>query len=242
MRDKFKNFVNKVTEKNYHCCIKGYFNISNAENMTYEDIRNLQISVDNGHSPWRLDPAEVIKTFLLSKGISINNIRVPESTVAKLTYEDGDIEIELFKPIDKTKSGIWVVKSFSFGDVNKICAFVKAIKGNKIIVDIAEYVSKENANRIAELNLTDFDMPNGYYINNTELKLEEYALTETSTYSFIDWKNNFVEFGEDRRVDTTDKEDFNKYLSSYENSQPRMPFFLDIVDGKVIKITEIPLM
>lgn len=94
--------VNRVTDKE----------ISNAENMTYEDIRNLQISVDNGHFPWRLDPAEVIKTFLLGKGISIDNIRVPESTATTLTYTDGDIEIELFKPIDKTKSGIWVVKSY----------------------------------------------------------------------------------------------------------------------------------
>ncbi len=216
--------------------------ISNAENMTYEDIRNLQISVDNGHFPWRLDPAEVIKTFLLSKGISVDNIRVPESTVAKLTYTDGDIEIELFKPIDKTKSGIWIVKSFRYGRDNEICAFVKEIKGNKIVVDIVEYVSDEDTERIAELNLTDFDMPNGYYINNPEIELEEYVLTETSTYSFIDWKNDFVEFGEDRRVDTTDKKDFIKYLNSYENSQPKMPFFLDIVDGKVIKITEIPLM
>ena len=335
--------------------------ISNAENMTYEDIRNLQISVDNGHSPWRLDPTEVIKTFLLSKGISVNNIRVPESTVTKLTYTDSDIEIKLFKPIDKTKSGIWVVKSFRYGkekninniffydttpyekmiekqedgwydlptktitasfpDIDspvsvtayyaeegrsliqelgkitvphdfqtmskvlsmkilfsqeeiygrlwfnivyengekistedfkvyrkvmenqtKICAFVKEIKGNKIIVDAAEYVSKEDTKRIKELNLTDFDMPNGYYIHNTEVVLEEQTLTETSTYSFIDWKNDFVEFGEDRRFDTTDKEDFIKYLNSYENSQPKMPFFLDIADGKVIKITEIPLM
>lgn len=216
--------------------------ISNVENMTYEDIRNLQISVDNGHSPWRLDAAEVIKSFLLSKGISIDNIRVPESSVTKLTYTDGDIEIELFKPIDKTKSGIWIVKSFRYGEENKICAFVKEIRGNKIIVDVAEYISKEDTERIAELNLTDFDMPNGYYIHNAEIKSEEKTLTETSTYSFIDWKNDFVEVGEDRRFDTTDKEDFIKYLNSYENSQPKMPFFLDIVDGKVIKITEIPLM
>ena len=97
--------VNRVTDEE----------ISNAENMTYEDIRNLQISVDNGHFPWRLDPSEVIKTFLLGKGISIDNIRVPESTATTLTYTDGDIEIELFKPIDKTKSGIWVVKSFKGG-------------------------------------------------------------------------------------------------------------------------------
>ena len=46
MRDKFKNFVNKVTEKNYHCCIKGYFNISNAENIILE-VSNFELNKFN---------------------------------------------------------------------------------------------------------------------------------------------------------------------------------------------------
>lgn len=123
-----------------------------------------------------------------------------------------------------------------------ICAFVKEIKDNIIIVDIAEYVTSEDAERVAELELTDADMPDGYYINNEETELEEYILTEETVYNFIDWKNDFVEEGADRDVSTTNKEDFIKYLNTYENSQPQMPFFFEITNNEVISITEKPMM
>jgi len=124
----------------------------------------------------------------------------------------------------------------------EICAFVKEIKDNVIVVDIAEYVTTEDTERIAELNLTDFDMINGYYINNTEIDLKEYTLTQETVYNFIDWKNDFVEEGNSREFSTTDKEDFIKYLNTYENSRPQMPFFFDIEDDEVISITEKPMM
>lgn len=124
----------------------------------------------------------------------------------------------------------------------EICAFVKQVKDNIIVLDTVEYITNEDTEKITELNLTDFDMPNGYYINNEEIELEEYMLTETTTYSFIDWKNDFVKVGEDREFYTTNKEDFIKYLNSYENSQPQMPFFIRMVGNKVISITEKPMM
>jgi len=120
----------------------------------------------------------------------------------------------------------------------EICAFVKEIKDNVIVVDIAEYVTTEDTERIAELNLTDFDMINGYYINNTEIDLKEYTLTQETVYNFIDWKNDFVEEGENREFSTTNKEDFIKYLDTYENSRPQMPFFFEVADNEVISITE----
>ncbi len=87
--------------------------IKNAENMTLEDIRSLQISVDSGHFPWRLDPKQVIMAFLSGKGMDVKNIRVPEYSGDKLKYTDGNMVIELFKPIDKSPNGIWIVKSYT---------------------------------------------------------------------------------------------------------------------------------
>ncbi len=124
----------------------------------------------------------------------------------------------------------------------EICAYVKEIKDDKIILDVVEYVDSYDEERVAELNLTEFDMPNGYYINNPETELEEYILTETTTYSFIDWTNDFVEDGEDREFYTTKREDFIKYLNTYENSEPKMPFFISIAGNKVISILEKPMM
>ncbi|MBO4950888.1 MAG: hypothetical protein J6E38_07735 [Clostridia bacterium] len=124
----------------------------------------------------------------------------------------------------------------------EICAFVKEIKDNVIVVDIAEFITTEDTDRVAELKLTNFDMPNGYYINNTEIELKEYKLTKDTVYNFIDWKNDFVEKGADREFSTKNKDDFVKYLNTYENSQPQMPFFFDIADNEVISITEKPMM
>ena len=53
---------------------------------------------------------------------------------------------------------------------NNVCAFVQEIKDNIIIVDVAEYITTEDAERIAELKLSDKDMISGYYINNTEIE------------------------------------------------------------------------
>ncbi len=124
----------------------------------------------------------------------------------------------------------------------EICAYVKEVKDNKIILDVAEYVDSYDEERVEELKLTKADMPNGYYINNPETEIEEYTLTETTTFSFIDWNNDFVEIGEDREFSTTKREDFIKYLNTYENSEPKMPFFINISGDKVLSILEKPMM
>ncbi|MBQ4347711.1 MAG: hypothetical protein IJC39_04625 [Firmicutes bacterium] len=124
------------------------------------------------------------------------------------------------------------------GNKTEVCAFVEEIENDVIVIDIAEYITNEDTERIEELKLTDLDMINGYYINNSEVELEEYTLTEETVYNFIDWKNDFVEEGENREFSTTNKEDFIKYLDTYENSRPQMPFFFEVADNEVISITE----
>ncbi len=42
--------------------------ISNAENLSYSQIKDLQESVNSGHFPWRLDYKQVIMNFLSDKG------------------------------------------------------------------------------------------------------------------------------------------------------------------------------
>ena len=125
---------------------------------------------------------------------------------------------------------------------SEVCALLKKIKDDKIIVDVVEYITIEDKDRISELGLKDTDLINGYYINNPETELKEYTITEDTTYNFIDWKNDFVKEGSDRNVSTKNKDDFIKYLGTYENSQPKMPFFFSLDDGKVISIKEIPMM
>ena len=91
--------------------------ITNAEKMSYAQMKELQRQVDNGHFPWRLDYEQVMQMYLSGMGESVEN--------GKLTYFAGDGEgctgtytvgekrytLELFKPIDKSEHGIWIVRS-----------------------------------------------------------------------------------------------------------------------------------
>lgn len=123
-----------------------------------------------------------------------------------------------------------------------VCAFIREVKDNVMVLDLAEYITPEDTERMTELGLTETDLLDGYYIHNAEIESEDYTLTGETTYTFIDWYNDFVEVGADRTVSTTSRDDFIKYLSTYENSQPGMPFFFELKGNEVISITEKPMM
>ena len=59
-------------------------------------------------------------------------------------------------------------------------------------------------------------------------------------YSIWRW-NQFVEEGADRNYSTSNQNEFEKYMNSYENSSPGMPFFIKIRDKQIISITELML-
>ncbi len=98
--------------------------ITNAENLSYAQIRDLQRQVDNGHFPWRLDYEQVVQSFLSGKGIDVEGGEI--TTLAgggsaggiSLTYFVGEKEysqqysLELYQPIYKTDQGIWIVRTF----------------------------------------------------------------------------------------------------------------------------------
>jgi len=97
-------------------------NIVNAENLSYAQIRDLQRQVDNGHFPWRIDYEQVVQSFLSGKGIDVEGGKITalagDGKEISLTYTVGEKEytqifsFELFKPIDKTENGIWIVRTY----------------------------------------------------------------------------------------------------------------------------------
>ena len=127
-------------------------------------------------------------------------------------------------------------------EISNICAYVKEIKDGKILIDPAEYISSEDSERISELNLDESDLINGYYIHNAEYETKEYLLTENTEYNFIDWHNLFVPEGSDRNYSTQSTEDFIKYIDTYENAKPGMPFFFELSENEVLSIKEEPMM
>ena len=111
-------------------------------------------------------------------------------------------------------------------------------------MDIAEYITDEDTERMRELDLTEGDMPDGYYIYNPDETKETLHLTKETNYTFIDWGRDFVDADlyEDLLISTTSRELFRSYLKTYRNSRPGMPFFLEVEDGTVKSILEKPFM
>ena len=100
---------------------------SNAEHLSYEEMKKLQAEVDIGHFPWRLDPNAVILEFMDKQGLSggkVTALAGAETVSATYVCNNIEYEIELYRPIYKWEQGILVVKKFlkkqqlSFDTVN----------------------------------------------------------------------------------------------------------------------------
>lgn len=68
----------------------------------------------------------------------------------------------------------------------------------------------------------------------------EYVTDETF-YKFIDWNGDFTKLNHPAYYETTDVRIFQKYMETYDNAQPGMPFFFEVEDGVVKKVTEQPM-
>ena len=124
----------------------------------------------------------------------------------------------------------------------ELCAFIKKIDGDTVQADVAEYITTDDTDRIKELNLTEQDLPDGYYIYNPDTELSLFPLAEDTVYQFIDWDMDYVDSGlpGDRLISTTTQALFLNYLKTYD-PEPNMPFFLMIQGGEVVRIYEKPM-
>ena len=71
-------------------------------------------------------------------------------------------------------------------DTTELCAYIKEINGNTLVIDPVEYISSGDSDRLASYKHTDDDMPDGYYIYNKDEKTEDVTLTDQTEYSFLD--------------------------------------------------------
>lgn len=126
-------------------------------------------------------------------------------------------------------------------DVTEVCAYIRAIKGDVLVIDPVEYISSEDSDRFASYKHTEDDMPDGYYLYNEDEETEQVTLTAQTEYSFLDWTREFGGTDEDIRVITTDKKIFEKYLDTYTDGKPGMPFFLELDGRNVVRILEKPM-
>lgn len=135
------------------------------------------------------------------------------------------------------------------GDVNEIakrlrdsydiCAIIREIGDGKVVLDTVEFITLDDTERMAELELTEADFPNGYYIYNADETTKEYTLADNAEFHFIDWGGEFVEEGaEDINVSTTDRAIFEKYTQSYVENKLNILFFFNLDGEQITSITE----
>lgn len=70
---------------------------------------------------------------------------------------------------------------------------------------------------------------------------EQGTSMEQTEYSFLDWGREFGGIDEDISVVTKDKSIFQKYMQTYTDGKPGMPFFFELDGNKVVRILEKPM-
>ncbi len=83
-------------------------------------------------------------------------------------------------------------------------------------------------------------MPDGYYIFNSDEEVIIWKCNAETVYTFIDWNGDFTGAEPPEEYTTTDIEEFQKYIETYDNGEPKMPFFFIIENGYIKQIIEKP--
>ena len=122
----------------------------------------------------------------------------------------------------------------------EVAAFIKNVSADNVTVDIVEYITDTNRERIKELKISEEDMPDGYYIFNSDEEVTIWKCNAETVYTFIDWNGDFTGAESPEEYTTTDIEEFQKYIETYDNGEPKMPFFFIIENGYIKQIIEKP--
>lgn len=118
------------------------------------------------------------------------------------------------------------------------------IEDNTLHFREVEIVERDDQERVKELKLNESDFPSGYTIIHKDSGETTFELTDETIYTFTDVNLLFVNEAEsDRLYITTKKDEFLKHLGQYNLndiplSEQKLPYFIEIRDGKVISITE----
>ncbi|MBE7053641.1 MAG: hypothetical protein E7391_05130 [Ruminococcaceae bacterium] len=109
-----------------------------------------------------------------------------------------------------------------------VFCYIKEIHNKTMAFDEIEWVEVPGE-RATELNVTDEDAPNGYYIHNEENVITEIDIADDCKIFILDWENSFTE----KQVELTD---FIDILDQRDGAL--IPYMLTIKDGKIINIKE----
>lgn len=124
-----------------------------------------------------------------------------------------------------------------------------AFENGMITLNIVEFITRDNAERIAELGLSDQDMISGYYIHDEDASITTLKLPADTEFIFYDWRDAYTDEADERYeilgerwISTRDAELFCEYWLPYKDvGTPGYPFAFTASEESVV-IREIPLM
>lgn len=124
-----------------------------------------------------------------------------------------------------------------------------AFENGMMSLNIVEFITHDDTERIAELNLDEQDMIGGYYIHDEDESITTLNLPEDTEFIFFDWWDAYTDETDERYeilgerwISTRDAELFYEYWLPYKDAgAPGYPFVFTASEESVV-IKEIPLM
>ena len=116
------------------------------------------------------------------------------------------------------------------GDLVKAASktyYIDAKDGNDSNDGTSEAKAWKSFANLKELKLTEDDMLDGYYFFNPDEEVTIWKCNEETVYTFIDWGGDFTDGEFPVEYTTTDIKEFQKYIETYDNGEPKMPFFFN---------------
>ncbi len=189
-----------------------YHAVPETDLLINDYYKALQEQCDKGQRPDLLNPTDVALTYI--------NETLGQHAV------DGNLEIKT--PAD--------LKDFLKTPESTYIGFVSDfnLETDMFHLDPIEWITEDNEERIKQLNLSEKDMPNGYYIYNPYNYPHTFEVNKDTEYSFINWSG---EFGSERNYKTKDMKELLQYLKTYKDGTTP-PFWIVTKDGYVKSITE----
>ena len=118
---------------------------------------------------YKSNRSKSVEIYKVYTGNSINKVEEtdgsPVSELTEIGGVDGPTSIRVNMSVEATNS--------YYQNIGYISDFEKS-DGTRITFDPIEWITLEDTDRIDELEIEEFDMPNGYYIFNPEIEKIEY--------------------------------------------------------------------
>lgn len=155
-----------------------------ADMSIEEYYRKLQIESDQNAKPWLTDPVEVAYDYIIN-------------VLGQVLVKKNDLVIINPATID----------DFYETPVSHYIGYITmmTVEDRIFHLDRVEFITREDEDRIAELGLNiDYDMPNGFYIHNSNTYPTSLDVSDETIYLILDWtdlskhksftKEEFVEY------------------------------------------------